>query len=260
MERREYRQLHAEWYELRSGPAEDQREEIDFWARQIAEAGEPALELGCGTGRILVHLLKRGLDVVGVDSSRDMLARCIAACEATGLKPDLHEQSMLRLDIPRAFGLIFLDSGGLGLFVEDDDIDAVFRRVMNHLKPGGRFIYEFEPVRERSNRDGRWQGDWVRGPDGVVMALRKLWNQPDSSNVWEQLYILDKYVDGRLVCTEANERTGRFFTVDEAVRYAQKAGLEDIRATHWLTSDPPREDSAVITVCCRKPTDGQGGA
>ena len=145
MEPKEYRKLHAEWYELRSAEI-DHRQEIDFWARSIEESGEPALELGSGTGRVLVPLLERGFDVVGIDTSKDMMARCLAACEAKGLTAELHEQSMLEFDLPREFGLIFLDSGGLGLFLSDQDIHATFERVMAHLKPGGLFTYEFQPV------------------------------------------------------------------------------------------------------------------
>src|SRR4051794_24900290 len=46
------------------------------YARFIAASGEPALELGCGTGDPLLDLRARGLDVEGLDASADMLARC----------------------------------------------------------------------------------------------------------------------------------------------------------------------------------------
>ena len=62
-------------------------------------------------------------------------------------------------------------------------------------------------------------------------------------------------MDGQLLETEANERTGRFFSVDEAVHYAKAAGFEEVGATNWLTADPPDKDAKVITVRCRKPLD-----
>src|SRR5512147_2571814 len=108
MEHKEYRRLHAEWYELVSasmGPSK----EVDFLAAKIKALGQPALELGSGTGKILIPLLQQGLDVVGVDTSEDMTARCLAACEAKNLKAEIHEQSMVELNLPRRFRLIFLD-------------------------------------------------------------------------------------------------------------------------------------------------------
>ena len=112
----------------------------------------------------------------------------------------------------------------------------MFERVMSHLKPGGVFIYEFQPVPDERRKDTR--EDWVRGPDGVLMTLRVREHYDSSSHVWEQIYILEKFVDGRLLQTEANERTGRFFSVDEAVRYAKATGFEEVGATNWLTDDP----------------------
>ena len=255
MDHKEYRRLHAEWYELVSG-TKDHSTEIEFWVRCIKASGEPVLELGSGTGRVLVPLLERGFDVVGIDTSEDMTARCLAACEAKGLKAELHQQSMLEFDLRREFGLIFLDSGGLGLFIHDRDIHSMFERVMSHLKPGGLFVYECEPMpaEGKTNRnDSGWTGDWVTGPDDVVIAWRNRNKYNAATHVWERLFVVEKFVRGRLIGTEANERSGRFFNVDEAVRYATSAGFSDIRATHWLTDDPPTKESGVITVQCRKP-------
>jgi len=251
MEHKEYRKLHAEWYDLVSG-GKDDSEEIDFWVRSIEASSEPVLELGSGTGRVLVPLLERGFDISGIDTSKDMMDRCRAACKGKGLKPQLYEQSMLEFDLPRQFGLVILDSGGLGLFVSDQDIQSTFDRVMAHLKPGGSFIYEFEPVLDERQNDNKWTGDWVRGHDDVVIAWRSRNKYDAATHVWERLFVVEKYVSGRLVETEANERMGRFFTVDEAVQYATSAGFEEIKATNWLTDDPPSKDSHVITVQCRK--------
>ena len=252
MKHKEYRKLHAEWYELVSA-AKDHREEIDFWAKRIEESGEPALELGSGTGRVLVPLLERGFDVVGIDTSEDMMARCLAACEAKGLKADLHRQSMLEFDLPREFCLIFLDSGGLGLFTSDQEIHAMLERAMAHLRPGGLLIYEFQPVPAEQRNGGKWTGGWVRGPDDVVVAWRNQMNYDSDTHVWEALFIVEKFIGGVLVEMEANERTGRFFTTEEAVQFAEAAGFEEIEATNWLTDEPPERDSIVITVQCRKP-------
>jgi SAM-dependent methyltransferase len=253
MESREYRALHAEWYELRSAEV-DHRKEIDYWVSAIAEAGEPALELGSGTGRVLVALLEQGLDIVGIDTSPDMTARCVAACQAKGLTPELHLQSMLEFDLPRQFGLIFLDSGGMGLFTSDQDIETMFERVMSHLRPGGTFIYEFEPIPKKTWNTSNWTGNSVKGPEGALITLRSQRTYDETSNVWEQVYILEKFVDGKLMQTEANERVGRYFSVDQATDYATTAGFEEVSATNWLTNDPPNKDSSVVTVRCRKPT------
>ena len=47
--------------------------EIEYF-RRFVEAGQPALDVACGTGRSLVPYLRAGLDVDGCDISPDMLA------------------------------------------------------------------------------------------------------------------------------------------------------------------------------------------
>ena len=58
--------------------------EID-WFRPFVEAGQPALDAACGTGRLLVPYLQAGLDVDGSDISPDMLERVRERCEREGL-------------------------------------------------------------------------------------------------------------------------------------------------------------------------------
>lgn len=60
------------------------RAPVAFYADLIRRAGQPALELGCGTGHPLLELLRQGLNVHGLDASRDMLARCQAKAQAQG--------------------------------------------------------------------------------------------------------------------------------------------------------------------------------
>ena len=51
------------------------RRDVAFWRRLADEAGGPVLELGCGTGRVLVPVARAGVPVVGVDLSAPMLDR-----------------------------------------------------------------------------------------------------------------------------------------------------------------------------------------
>lgn len=61
-----------EWAEF----ATDGGPEGAFFQRLIERSGEPALDLGCGTGRLLLPMRRAGLDVDGCDYSEDMLALC----------------------------------------------------------------------------------------------------------------------------------------------------------------------------------------
>jgi len=256
MEGHEYKKLHAEWYELASADRDHSRE-IAFWEDCIAAAGEPVLEIGSGTGRVLVPLLERGHNVTGIYTSEDMTAWCLARCAAKGLRGDIHDQDARNFSLSRQFALVIFPSGGLGLFVDDADIHSTFQRVRAHLKPGGWFVYEFEqaPAETAKGTSDSFTSDWFAAGDVIINWRRKHKYNP-ASRTWKQLMVYEKFVDGRLVGTEVSDRIGRMFTVEEVCRFAEAGGFVDIHATRWLTDDPPDRDTHVVTVRCRKPREG----
>lgn len=53
-----------------------QRPDVDFYLRLARDTGGPVLEVGCGTGRVLVPTAQAGIEVTGLDRSQAMLQRC----------------------------------------------------------------------------------------------------------------------------------------------------------------------------------------
>jgi len=58
-----------------SVPLYAERADVPFYVAEAKSARGPVLELGCGTGRILFPIARAGCTIVGLDSSREMLAR-----------------------------------------------------------------------------------------------------------------------------------------------------------------------------------------
>src|SRR5215472_4182512 len=63
--------LIAQWWAEFNLP---EPQELGYFRAAIRKFGEPVLDLGCGTGRILMPLLAEGFDVDGSDISADMIA------------------------------------------------------------------------------------------------------------------------------------------------------------------------------------------
>ena len=74
--------------------------EIEYF-RRFVEDGQPALDAGCGTGRLLVPWLRAGLDVDGCDASADMVALCRERARREGLQPTLFCSYSDRMCPPR---------------------------------------------------------------------------------------------------------------------------------------------------------------
>ena len=107
------------------------------YARFIALSGEPALELGCGDGEPLLDLRSRGLDVEGLDSSPDMLARCRGAAAERGLAVTLHESRMESMELVRRYRSIYLAGATFNLIVDDEVAWRALARIRAHLEPEG---------------------------------------------------------------------------------------------------------------------------
>jgi SAM-dependent methyltransferase len=146
--------LVAEWWSEfnRGGP------EIAYF-RPFVEAGQPALDLGCGTGRLLLPYLRVGLDVDGCDVSPDMIALCREQAAAEGLSPTLLVQPMHELDPPRRYRTIYV-CGAFGLGSTYAQDREALRRCHEHLEPGGTLVLDNEvPVQLRkAGGSGRRRG------------------------------------------------------------------------------------------------------
>src|SRR5687767_15241009 len=74
------------------------RGDVDFFVEESRAAKGPTLEVGCGTGRVLIPTARAGITIVGLDTSAAMLARCQAKLAeepaAVRGRVDLHEGEM----------------------------------------------------------------------------------------------------------------------------------------------------------------------
>lgn len=97
------------------------------------QPGEKILDLGCGDGTLTEKIVAMGAEVIGVDSSPDM----IAAATQRGLHALLMDARQLRFEAE--FDAVFSNAA---LHWMKEDPDAVIVGVRRSLKPGGRFVAE----------------------------------------------------------------------------------------------------------------------
>lgn len=117
--------------------------ELPYFQRRIESGGEPALEVGCGTGRLLVPYLRAGLDVDGCDVSADMVALCREKAEREGLSPRLWVQPMHELDPPRKYRTVYV-CGAFGLGSTRAQDRSALRRFYEALEQDGTLLLDIE--------------------------------------------------------------------------------------------------------------------
>src|SRR5438067_11430961 len=115
----EYSGLKAATWDLIRGDTSNWSDRF-FFREMIERSGQPALDVGCGTGRLLLDYLAQGLDVDGVDNSPEMLAICRRKAAELGLRPSLYQQAVEELALPRTYGTIFVPSSSFQLVLDPD--------------------------------------------------------------------------------------------------------------------------------------------
>lgn len=126
------------------------RTDGEFFARLAAAAPGPVLELGCGTGRVMLPMLRAGAEVCGIDSSRAMLGVCVEklAREPEPLRDRAHLMlaDMRDFTLGRHFALAVAPFRSFQHLLSVEDQLACLDRIRVHLSPGGRCVLDlFNP-------------------------------------------------------------------------------------------------------------------
>ncbi len=228
--------------------------EFEFLERYLKSNEEPFLELACGYGRLLLHIMANGYSIVGTDSSPEMLAQCEYLAQSKGLKPVVHRQFMQRLSLDETFGFIFIDDGTFVLIIEDQDVHELFKRVWSHLKPGGTFLFDFYTVKpEKQWTANEATTSWLKAPDGSMFVSRKISSYDPATHVTSRLQIHDRYVEGKFAGSQAYEDPNRDYDPLMLMQLLATHGFTDIRLGGYHTDDPPDEDANLVSLRCKKP-------
>jgi SAM-dependent methyltransferase len=167
------------WHDVECGSYEA---DLLLWEELAQGAGGPVAELGCGTGRVALHLARRGHEVVGVDVDPELAAALDERGRGLALRVVVADAR--RFELPAPAGLTLATMQFLQLLPGSDDRLHCLHRVAEQLRPGGRFaaaIVEAMPEPDGSPPplpDVREVDGWVYsslpidalvGADGIVI-------------------------------------------------------------------------------------------
>jgi SAM-dependent methyltransferase len=155
-----------------------ERKDVEFYAAEARAAGGPVLELGCGTGRVLLPTARAGVEITGLDASANMLERCRArlAAEAEDVRgrATLVRGDLADFDLGRQFALITIPFRPFQHLLTVDQQFGCLRAVRRHLAAGGRLIFDVFHVDPASVYDTAWMEEKedapaARLPDGRIV-------------------------------------------------------------------------------------------
>lgn len=206
------------------------------------------LDLGCGTGSFAVEMASRGYEMIGIDSSPDMLACARNKSESKNLDVLFINQDMVDFELYGTVDAVVCLLDSINYVTSKRDVTRVFKLVRNYLNPGGLFIfdintpYKFEHVLS----------------ENVFYEVRD-----DLAFIWENRYDKRRKLcefdltffikRGEYFQRHDEIHVERAYSLDEIGEMAERAGLKLKGMFDDLSMRPPIEKSKrVFFVCSNK--------
>lgn len=246
----EYHGMVAEFWDLFRGDTSTWEDRF-FYLELVKRYGQPVLDVGCGTGRILLDFMEQGIDIDGVDNSPDMLALCKQKADRLNLKPKLYQQEMTELSLPRKYQTILVPSSSFQLLLDLKLPPVAMKRFHDHLLPGGVLAMPFmtlwqqgDPLESESSREVTRPGD-----NATVRRWQHSRFDPDK----DLEHTIDRYevILGRKVVASEEHRQSpatRSYTQEQAVALYREADFKDIQVLSGFTFEPVKPTDTLFSV------------
>jgi len=204
----------------RSMPFDD----VAWYRQQCLARGGRALELGCGTGRILLELLAAGVDAIGVDRSLPMLRQLRRDATGRGIEAGVAQMDLRRLALSGVFQTILAPYSLITYLTNPEIAVTALVQIRSLLAAEGRLVIDaFIPQPVESFADFRLD---YRRPHGeqTLERHKRITANADGTNRIERRYRLFA-ADDRLVDEFHTDETIRPYTSAAIAALGEAAGL-----------------------------------
>ena len=139
----EYDRTDAEFYDHFSIGLDG---DVAFYVEEARKAGGPVLEIGCGTGRIMIPIADSGVPVVGLDRAPAMLE--IARGKVAGRSVDTRQRirlvagDMRAFDLDQRFNLVVIPYRTFNYMLTVEDQRNALTCINDHLFDHGRLVFD----------------------------------------------------------------------------------------------------------------------
>lgn len=207
------------------------------------------LDLGCGTGSLTELLAGHGFDMIGVDSSDQMLNIACEKRERSGCDILYLGQDMRSFELYGTVRAVVSVCDSLNYLLEEEDLTACFRLVNNYLDPNGIFIFDFNT---------RYKYETVIG-DSVIAE-----NREDCSFIWENYYDGESRINEYDLTIFVKRHPAEYFekfaethyqkgyTLEQMKGFLDEAGLLFVKALDADTHGEVREESERVYVIAKE--------
>lgn len=222
---------------------EQKYEDTDFFESWIRKGNGPALELGCGDGRLLIPFVEKGLRVDGVDLSPYMLDQCRKNAAKKQLSVNLYAQAMQNLDLPGRYATLYIPYGTFMLISSMDDVRQALTRFWKHLTPGGRLIIpSLIPTESDIHQKAPTHDEWRlrrqgTRSDGSTICCYEKAHFDIANQIEKAAYLYTVTKEGKVIATEEEDLLMRWHTQEQLTALLVQAGFKEIHCVREYTNE-----------------------
>ena len=234
---------------------EKEYEDADFYRSYLENGDAPALEVGCGDGRLLIPFVKEGFKVEGVDLSSHMLEQCRRRAKKKQVEVTLYEQAMQHLSLPKKYGTIFIPYGSFMLVSDMSDVKRALNTFYQHLLPKGHLIIPlFIPNQTDIHQEAAVADTWRLRREGERAdgTLIRCWEKAQFDQEKQREHAEYRYEvleNGAVKATEEEVLELQWHTQTQFRDHLENAGFQEIKCFKAYSRDPASpEDSEFVFV------------
>lgn len=222
---------------------------VAFYEEILAREGltpRTAVDLACGTGSVALLLAQKGLQVIGVDLSEEMLT--VASQKAQGMEkpPMFVRQPLQKLRLPKGVDMAVCALDSLDYLTDPDDCALAIRRVYKALNPGGIFLFDVNTPEKLRAMDGQV---FLDEDDDVYCVWRGEFDE--KTNICS--YGMDLFQRRGITWERFFEEHREYaYSQQQLTAYLKDAGFTHIRVYADRRLEAPREGEQRIYFSARK--------
>jgi ubiquinone/menaquinone biosynthesis C-methylase UbiE len=253
----EYRGLMAETWDFFRGDTSGWEDRF-FFREMIDQYGQPVLDVGCGTGRLLLDYLSQGIDIDGLDNSPEMLALCRQKAGELGIEPRLYEGEMDSMSLGRKYRTIIVPSSSFQLVTDEYAAAQAMSRFFDHLLPGGVLIMDFmifKPGSDGKVSDWRLANEKTRPEDGALIQFYIRGRNGPETQLQHNESRYEITLDGEMIASEHTRRSPatRWYSQSQALKLYETAGFINTQMFKGATNEPASAEDTLFSILGVRP-------
>ena len=216
---------------------------VDFVKNQLQKPNLndlSILDIGCGTGELLVLLQQSGANVTGVDLSAEMLSLAKDKCEKAGFSPPLFQQSMTNLEGLGQHDVVTIFCDSLNYLESEEDVLATIKSAYQQLKEEGILLFDVHSITKINK--GFINQTFAEDTEKMAYIWTSFEGEYENSVEHELAFFMEDEETG-LFERSYELHKQRTFSVDQYQSWLNEAGFCNVTIYADFTNSEPTEDS-----------------